>query len=265
MTKKVVALFDLHMGWEYAINHLGYVKTAAHDPKIIKLVLKFIREFQPTDIVLGGDQWNNATICHWNSLKKIGVEPGMYPAEVKLLDSMLLQHLPDIPNKTLIIGNHDQHSYDLMEKQPQLGDLVDPIKILNLTQRDWKIIPNGGYHQIGKLIYLHGNTIGGKSGGTAQTSAKASVTAYQKSCRFGHHHTYSAYTLHKAHDAKDCKTGICVPACCSTNMAYAKNAPNQCLQGFNFGYIDSKGNFNDSVVIVKPDYSFICEGQEFRL
>ena len=49
--EKFVALFDLHWGWERVNGH----KKPLHDAKALAVALKFIADYKPDHIILGGD------------------------------------------------------------------------------------------------------------------------------------------------------------------------------------------------------------------
>jgi hypothetical protein len=73
---------------------------------------------------------------------------------------------------------------------------------------------------------------------------------YESSVRFGHFHTFQAFTKTAALDASQCKTGMAVPCLCSRIASYGKGAPNKWLTGFNVGYLFPDGTFTDTVIIM---------------
>jgi hypothetical protein len=74
--------------------------------------------------------------------------------------------------------------------------------------------------------------------------------AYERNIRFGHFHTFQAFTKTSAVDMYG-HTGIAVPCLCHKNPNYGGNSPNKWMQGFLWGWIDKEtGGFNDYVTII---------------
>ncbi len=145
--------------------------------------------------------------------------------------------------KVYIIGNHEDWLTDLTDQIPSLDGLIDLKTILKL--KDWNVIPQGGAFNLGKLTFIHGDQVKG-----GEHIAKNAVVNYERSIRFGHHHTYQTYTKCSALDYKNAKTGTAVPCLCTKNPKYGEGAANRWIQGFLYGYIDTDGAFYDSVVLI---------------
>lgn len=96
-----------------------------------------------------------------------------------------------------------------------------------------------------------------------QILVKTLVMAYRRNIRAGHLHTYSAAIEQTAVDAKDYHSGIIVPCLSTRAPFYAKNNPNQFINGFLSGYINDDGSFHDSVVIVNRN-RFVVGGKEYK-
>lgn len=158
--------------------------------------------------------------------------------------------------KVYIIGNHEDWLGDLVEEMPALEGIVDIEPLLGL--KGWDIIPQGGMYNLGKLTFVHGDTVTG-----GEHVAKAAVINYERSIRFGHHHTYQVYTKTSPIDYKLAKTGIAVPCLCSKSPKYGEGKPNKWVQGFNYGYVDDKGNFSDYVAII-VDGKCVVNGKVYK-
>lgn len=237
-----VALFDLHWGYERKNGH----KVTLHDEKALNVALKFIKDFKPDHIVLGGDILDCGSISHHNHGKPGAVEGLKLLADAKELREALIQPLEQLRTKSLtyIVGNHEDWLTDLVEQIPALEGIVDIASVLKLSKR-WKIVPQGAAHKLGKLVFVHGDQIKG-----GDHSAKWAVQAYEANVRFGHHHTFQVYTKTSAVDANG-HTGIAVPCLCKKAPKYGGGSPNKWMQGFNWGYIGGpNGTFNDYTTVI---------------
>lgn len=185
-------------------------------------------------------------IAHHNDGKPGAVEGFRLLADAKDLRAALIDPLESFKLKTYtyITGNHERFLTDLSEKIPGLEDLLDVRRLLNLSDK-WKVIPQGGLHRVGKLVFLHGDTVRG-----GEQAAKSAVIDYERNVRFGHFHTFQVYTKTSPVDHKLAKTGIAVPCLCTKDPKYGEGKPNRWVQGFLYGYLHPDGTFNDTVVVI---------------
>jgi hypothetical protein len=133
---------------------------------------------------------------------------------------------------------------------------VDIAHLLDLKKK-WKVVPQGESHRLGKLVFIHGDQVKG-----GEHSAKWATVAYESNVRFGHHHTFQVYTKTSAVEATG-HTGIAVPCLCRKNPNYGGGSPNRWMQGFLWGYVDTKGLFNDYVSVIINGHSTI-NGKEYK-
>lgn len=254
--ERFVALFDLHFGYERKGGH----KVPLHDSRALGAALAFIQDFKPDHLILGGDMLDCGVVSHHNhgkpgateGLKLIGDAKECKAAVIQPLEVML----PKKATKTYIIGNHEDWLTDLTDKIPALEGIVDLNTLLGLDR--WKVIPQGGSHKLGKLTFVHGDTVKG-----GENVAKAAVTNYERSIRFGHHHTFQTFTKTSPYDDKIGKTGIAVPCLCGKNPRYMEGKPNRWVQGFNFGYLNDNGTYTDYIAII-VDGKFTYNGLVYR-
>lgn len=249
-------LTDLHWGFENRGGH----KLPLHDPKALAVALKFAEDFKPDHIILGGDMLDAGCVSHHNHGKPGATEGLRLLQDAKGLKDALIKPLEVLNPKTLtfIEGNHEDWINQLIEKFPALEGILEIQNILSLDSK-WKMVPNGGFHKLGKLIFIHGDQISG-----GEHSAKAAVTAYESNVRFGHFHTYNTYTKTSTIDTKMAKTGVCVPCLCRKDPGYGGGKPNRWAQGFGYGYIDTKNSiFNDYVAII-TDGKAIIDGKLYK-
>ena len=240
--EKFVALYDVHYGYEHRNGH----RVALHDQKAINIALQFMQDFKPDHTILGGDILDCGCISHHNHGKPGAVEGFRLLGDAKELRKVIIDPVEASTKKTLtyIIGNHEDWLTDLVEQIPALEGIVDVKSLLRLSDR-WKIIPCGSAHKMGKLLFVHGDQIKG-----GEHVAKWATAAYEKNIRFGHHHTFQAYTKTSAIESNG-HTGMCIPCLCKKGPRYGGGSPNRWMQGFSYGYIDTKtGVFADYVVII---------------
>jgi len=239
--ERFVALFDAHWGYERKSGH----KVSLHDPRAIRSVLKFIADFKPHHLVLGGDMLDCAVISHHNRNTPGRTEGLRVLHDAQELQSQFLAPLEELVSKRLIyhIGNHEQWLDDLSNELPGLEGLVDLRTMLGLGRR-WELIYQGKASHLGKLIFIHGDQIGG-----GEHAAKSAVITYNRNVRFGHRHTYAVYTKMSPIE-DDAHTGISVPCLCRRGPSYGKGKPNKWCQGFLWGYLLPRGNFADYVSII---------------
>lgn len=238
--ERFVFLTDLHWGYERRNRH----RVPLHDLKAISTAMKFVADFAPDHIILGGDVLDSGCISHHNHGKPGAVEGFRLLADAKELREKVIAPLEALKTKSLtfIEGNHEKWIADLVEKVPALEGIVDVEAILGLKPK-WKFIPNGEAHRLGKLVFVHGDQLSG-----GENAAKAAVIAYEKNVRFGHLHTFAAYTKVSTVEAHG-HTAISVPCLCRKGPKYGGGSPNRWSQGFLYGYIDG-GQFHDAVAII---------------
>lgn len=239
--EKFIALYDVHYGYERRGGH----KTALHDLKALKVALDFAKDFKPDHVILGGDILDCGAISHHNHGKPGAVEGFRLLGDAKELRTTLIDPLEKLGAKSLtyITGNHEKWLDDLVERVPALEGIVDVNAVLHLDK--WKVVPQGGLHKLGKLVFIHGDQVRG-----GEHSAKCATVAYESNVRFGHHHTYQVYTKTSAVEANG-HTGIAVPCLCKKNPKYGGGAPNRWMQGFLWGYVGGPENmFNDYVTVI---------------
>lgn len=248
---------DKHVGYE-RVN--GEMK-AMHNMRAITAMLEFARDFKPHGWIEGGDQLDLGVISHWNKHKKLSLEGLRLQKDIDEYGSQVMAPVEQEIEPTDLIwlaGNHEEWLNQLAEENPGLADILDIRNLLHLEERGWSYIPQGHYIDLGRLRFLHGDTISG-----GENVAKAAVLAHNKNIRFGHFHTYQVFTKHSPVDAAVTKSGVAVPALANRGPAYGKRAANQWQLGFNYGYIFPDGTFSDFTPTI-IDGKFAAEGKVYR-
>lgn len=232
---------DKHIGFERRGSHL----VPLHDPAAIAAMMAFAADFKPDIWIEGGDNLDCGPVSHWLSDKKLSAADLDLRRDVETYTELVLEPLSKLKltRKVWMIGNHEGWLTQLAEREPGLRHLLDVRHLLPL--KGWDVIPQGGVVTLGKLHFIHGDTLRAKG----KNNAEAAVTDYEHSIRFGHFHTYRVASKYGALTG-EVKTGVSVPGLCRRNPGYLKNAPNQWSQGFCWGYIHDDGTFNDYVSII---------------
>lgn len=254
--ERFLASYDLHFGWQRQNGH----KTPIHDQKAWNALLKFAEDFKPSVWIHGGDMLDCGVISHHTKGKPGQIEGLRLLADAKEGREAFIKPVEAIvpPSGTLvyIIGNHEDWLRDLSEEIPGIEGLLDIRSLLGLKR--WKVIPQGGAYNLGKLTFVHGDQIAG-----GENAAKNAVIAYERNVRFGHFHTHQTYTKNSTLDYKNGKTGVSLPCLCTKTPRYGEGKPNKWAQGFAFGYVRDGGYFNDYVVTI-VDGTFVVNGKLYK-
>jgi hypothetical protein len=242
--KKFLSWFDIHYGFDRRGGH----KYPSHNPKALAAVLKFADDFKPDYMTLGGDQLDLRVISHWTKKSKLSMEglrlrDDFVGFKTEVLDP-LNRVLPEKCSKRVHVGNHEAWVHQFLDENPALEGLLDVDTHVGYTASGWTTYQQGQASRIGKLHIVHGDHVRGTN------IAKNALDMYEESVRFGHFHTYAAYTKQSALNVTHVKTGVAVPCLCSRVASYGKGAPNRWMTGFNLGYVFPDGTFTDTVVIL---------------
>jgi hypothetical protein len=244
MPNKFIATFDLHFGFERKGGH----KVPLHDMKAWNVVMEFAKDFKPDTWIHGGDMLDCGVISHHNKSKPGNVEGLRLLADAEEGYDTFIKPI-QAKNKVYMIGNHEDWLNDLIIETPALEGIIDIKKLLSLD--DWKLVDQGGVYNLGKLSFLHGDTVKG-----GEHVAKAAVINYERNVRFGHHHTAQLYTKTSPIEYKNAKTGMAVGCLCTKSPKYGESKPNRWTQGFLFGYV-GEGMFNDYMAVIVDGRAFI--------
>ena len=238
--EKFLGLWDLHWGYERRNRH----KVPLHDRKALNVALQFAKDFKPDHIILGGDILDCGSVSHHNAHKPGAIEGFRILEDAKECVNNVINELAALKpkSKVFIKGNHEKWVDDLIETMPALEGIVDIETLLNLG--DWKVVPNGESHRLGKLIFVHGDQIKG-----GEHCAKWATVAYEANVRFGHFHTAQMYSKVSPIDQHG-HSGICVPCLCRKGPKYGGGSPNKWQQGFVYGYLNKDKTFNDYLAII---------------
>ena len=252
---KFLYAVDMHWGYERVGGH----KRPLHDLKAINSMLQFAVDFKPDVFILGGDILDCGVISHHNHGKPGQTEGLKLLADAKELQAAVLSPIDAIKpkQKVFIVGNHEAWLSQLTDQMPTLEGIVDLESLLQL--KSWKVVPQGGQYDLGKLTFLHGDTVTG-----GEHVAKQAVINYERSVRFGHYHTFQTYTKTAPSEYKNGKTAVAVPCLCHKTPKYGKGKPNRWMQGFQFGYVGEGGCYNDYTAIIVDGKFIAPNGKAYK-
>lgn len=236
-------LTDVH--WGYEINTSRH-KVPLHDEKAVSVAMQFIADFKPQHVILGGDILDCGSISHHRKGIAGQLEGLRLLAEAKEARETIIKPLEESVKGRLVyhIGNHEDWLTDVVDEQPALEGIVEIGSLLKLNKK-WEVIPSGKASRLGKLTFVHGDTVKG-----GQNPARAAVSNYERNIRFGHFHTFQMDTKTTPIDANG-HTGIAVPCLSKKGHRYGGGAPNKWMQGFLWGYVGGPDSiFNDYVTVI---------------
>lgn len=230
-----------------------YVSLAdIHYPKIHKPTLEAVKDFLKHNKVDGliyqGDQLDMENISHHTKGKPWFRQKRGYMSDIDGFRRVVLDPiedlLPEKCEKYWIIGNHERFEADLIECQPELEDLVNHVKLLELEERGYTIIPLGHALKLGKLNVCHGEILSGIGNQMGTFPAKKAVLLYAGNVLAAHSHSPQMYTQVSPVEHTQKWQGFIAPILGATNPSYLKNRPTGWINGFSIIESHPNGSFN---------------------
>lgn len=157
-------------------THIPY-----QDKKAWKLMIKVARDFKPDHVVILGDFLDNYSVSSHSKDPNRALKLDEEIAET-------IKHLKEVQslgasNNVFIAGNHsDRLSRYLMDKAPELYNIVQIPELLKLKEMGFKYVPYKDYYTLGKLHITH------DCGTAGRFAHYKSVDTFQKNVVIGHTH-----------------------------------------------------------------------------
>ncbi len=240
--QRICALFDLHI--PYHIN--------------LAPVMRFIEDFKPTTIILGGDVHEFGAVSHWVCDQSRALDFGTIKEAYNQIDKEIIVPLGKVARKAskiYLTGNHEDWLRKASEADPNLRGYVELEKNI---KGDWKILPlNVPYKASRHLYYLHGVY-------TNLYHARKHVEAYQKTILYGHCHDTQSYTHISPIDVKHVIKGQSCGCLCHMNPAYMKNKPQKWVNAISIAYVEEKTGFFWDYLIYIIDGRFVWNGRIYK-
>jgi len=215
----------------------GVFISDIHFPWNIKLdgVLQYIKELQPTTIILGGDIIDAEGTYGVDSWSAKDVEEKGIPAyarDAKLLLAFIerLHKLSPKSGFVFLEGNHEDRYQRMFRRYPTLLDGKFKFQRDSVPQGvrlDW--IPYGNYesfYRVGDCVFMHG---------TLFPDAHAKKMAYcytPNKVVYGHLHDFQSYTIHNGDPSQPGRYAVTAGCLCGRLPDYKKGQPNKWTNGF---------------------------------
>lgn len=142
---------------------------------------------------------------------------------------------------------------------PQI-EKVNLTTILKRAKKFIEIVPLGGFYNVGKLYFAHGDQFG------TANPAKQAVERCGKTVVFGHHHTTKVWCNFSMVDEEEKHLGIQVPCYTTLSPDYGRGKPNAWLNGFFTACVKKdSGKFSPFIQMVSPSGTFMSQaGHEYN-
>ncbi len=154
-----------------------------HDVLAFELMMRVAKDFKPDHTIIMGDFADfYAVSSHDKNPKRAGkLEEEISSAT----DALWRVKELGAKNNVFISGNHeDRLTRYLMQKAPELWDIISVQKVLALDKMGFNFVPYRSDYQLGKLYMTHDT---GKAGVNAH---KQALDAYHRSVVIGHTHRF---------------------------------------------------------------------------
>lgn len=233
-------MYDLH----YPKYHAPTVGAA----------MAFLKENPVDGFIFGGDQLDLECISHHTKGRPLYRTRKAYTNDIEgfradILDP-LERVLPKKAEKVWIIGNHERFEFDLIEEHPELDGAIDHVKLLQLVERGWEIIPLGHRKKLGELNVIHGEILTGIGNQAGMYPSRKAVELYSGNVVAGHTHSPQMFTKVSPVENKKKWQAHIMPIAGATNPGYLRNRPTAWLNGLGIVELHSNGFFNFYPVIV---------------
>jgi hypothetical protein len=230
------------------------------DPRVLNALNEFIFDYEPDELVYMGDQISLDCISAWNRRKPLLKEGKRLMKDYNDFNNEILKvheniTRPDI-RRTFLIGNHEYRVNRYIEENPELEDIIDLVRFLNLKERGYKIIPFNGTYRVGKLYVIHGRYWN-------MYHAKKHADEFNGNVVYAHVHNPQMYTKISPVDAKEYHMATCLPCLCNIRPDYKENAPTHWVNGFGLvEHLPATGFFNLYTIII-VEGSFMWNGHYY--
>ena len=227
-----------------------------HKPAV-RLLRKFINDFQPHEIVFNGDMCNYAAYSGHGRRKDETANERVATDHVEAIITMdTLLNDTKIKTKVWIDGNHDNWQDQYFTEHPETYDpAVHRYQKLQLAKRGFlNPIPYKKTYKSGKLYFTHGWRAG--VGAVRQHL----ISDYKSNFVMGHIHKSDTAT--SANIKGHIVQGYSIGCMCQLEFKYAAHPTGN--HGFGVYYILPNGHFTFYNVVVIND-KFVFEGKEYSV
>jgi len=212
-----------------------------HAPGSIDLVKKFIKDFNPDEVIYTGDNLDMGVISHWNKDKKRKIELKRLKQDYIGFNKDILEPIEKLVGKKTkfvwLNGNHEDWAEQYIDKNPELEGIIEPEICLGLEDRGYEIVRYNKIYKLGKLNIIHGYYHN-------KYHADKTLGAFEESVCYGHMHSPQMQSKTKRMDSNDFHAAYGLPCLCDLAPDFMKNRPSAWINGFGVVYIMPDGSFN---------------------
>jgi len=193
--------------------------------------LKFIGDFKPDEIILGGDIIDGPDHgCEsWpmEQIERRGFE--CYKRDVDLLLAFKFKLEKEAPEAKIVFleGNHEERYDRLVRKYPKALTPLFNLRRDFGHHKTWvKYGDYNSFYRVGDLLFTHGTLY-------PDAHAKKMSQAYlPNKVVYGHIHDFQAYTSHSGNPKLPGRYALTAGCLCGRLPDYKKGQPNKWLNGF---------------------------------
>lgn len=235
------------------------VHVPYEDKKAVQLMLKAAKAFKPEHTIILGDFIDNYSVSSHSKNPNRSLQLDQEIKESKVL----LETISKLgsKNKVFVSGNHeDRLERYLMDKAPELFNMVKIEKILELKQNGFKYVPYKDHYTIGKLNITH-------DVGTAGRFAHyKSLDSFQHNIIIGHTHRLG-YAVEGNAQGERHLTAMFgwLGDIESVDYMHKVKATRDWTLGFGIGYLDKKSNCVYVTPVPIINYTCVIEGKLFKV
>jgi len=223
-----------------------------HYPKVNKptldAVLDFLSQNKVDGLVFQGDQLDFENISHHTKGKPLYRIRRGFMNDVEGFERDVLvpieNQLKPTCEKYWIVGNHERFQDDLIEEQPELENVVDYRRMLQLDARGYTFIPLGHSVKLGKLNIVHGEILSGTGNQAGMYPARKAVELYAGNVLAAHSHAPQLFTKVSPVEHTQKWQGAVNGILGDTNPSYLRNRPTAFSHGFAIVELHSNGTYN---------------------
>ena len=234
-------------------SHIPY-----HDKRAFKLVHKVAKDFKPDTIVLQGDFADFFCVSSHsknpNRRNNLESEVEAVNAELDKLDALGARE------KIYVSGNHeDRLERYLMDKAPELFNVVKIPQLFNLKERGWKYVPYKSDTRVGKLNLTH------DCGSAGRNAIFNALGTYQHNIAIGHTHRLAYIVEGNAHGETHVGASFgWLGDAKQADYMHRVRAARDWAQGFGIGYLDTNTGTVYLVPVPIINYTVVVEGKQYR-
>lgn len=229
-----------------------------HDKRAFNLVYKVAKALKPYHLIIGGDFIDNYSVSSHskdpNRAYKLKEEVDETITELKRLKDL------GAKNNVFIAGNHeDRMERYLMDKAPELYNVISTEKILQLAVIGFKYVPYKNHYTLGKLNITHDT---GKAGRNAHYKA---LDDFQHNVVINHTHRLG-YAVEGSADGTRhvCAMFGWLGDVNQVDYMHRINALRAWSLGFGWGYLEPKSGIVYLVPVPLVNYTCMVNGILFR-